>query len=140
VTLILGTVQPIIGRRSYEEDSECYRIGNRKRGSCRKPGKDSSEIPEQKTWHHWMEMASQCLIASDLRLQAKPIAGEKKYFEGFSKDWKVCKENGVVKGLDLVWGDGMEDVGKAWERLCKGEVGPSGGLVFTLNHGFTEKL
>ena len=39
--------------------------------------------------------------ASDLRFQAMAIAGEKKYFEVFLKDWKVCKENGVLKGLDL---------------------------------------
>lgn len=46
----------------------------------------------------------------------------------------------MVDGLGLVWGKGMQDVEKGWERLCKGEVGPTEGLVFEMPVGVGEKL
>jgi hypothetical protein len=61
------------------------------------------------------------------------IFGEEKYFEDFLKEWKQCKAGGGFKGLKLVWGSGMGDVGKGWEKLYRGEVGPDEGLVFTLD-------
>lgn len=70
--------------------------------------------------------------ASVLRTQAMEILGEKAYFEGFMREWNHFKEQGGIKGLHLVWGEGMDDIAKGWERLCKGEVGPDEGLVFKL--------
>lgn len=70
--------------------------------------------------------------ASGLRTQAMKVSGEKKYFEEFLKEWTSFKKGGGFRGLRLVWGEGMEAVGKGWEKLCKGEVGPDAGLVFNL--------
>lgn len=70
--------------------------------------------------------------ASGLRTQAMKILGERKYFEEFLKEWKACKAGGGFKGQHLVWGEGMEAVGKAWEKICKGGFRPDEGLVFTL--------
>ena len=72
--------------------------------------------------------------ASGLRSQAMNILGEAKYFEDFLSEWKACKERGVVDGVRLIWDEGMSAVGKGWERLYKGDVGPDEGLLFTL-HG-----
>lgn len=62
------------------------------------------------------------------------ILGHKTYFEELLTEWKMYREGGVQKGLQLVWGKGMDDVGKGWERLYKGEVGPDEGLVFELDN------
>ncbi|KAE8453068.1 hypothetical protein EG329_012255 [Mollisiaceae sp. DMI_Dod_QoI] len=72
------------------------------------------------------------LNASGLRSQAMAIMGEKRYFEDFLKEWNAFKAQGGVKGLGLVWGNGMGDVKKGWESLYKGEVGPHQGLVYKL--------
>jgi hypothetical protein len=34
----------------------------------------------------------------------------------------------------------MEDLGRGWEKLYKGQVGPDEGLVFSLVDNSTEKL
>lgn len=78
--------------------------------------------------------------ASGMRSQAMKILGEKKYFEDFLKEWKLCKEGGIIKGLRLTWGEGMDDVAKGWKKLYKGEVAPEEGLVFTLTGEKREKL
>ncbi|KAE8440879.1 hypothetical protein EG329_006346 [Mollisiaceae sp. DMI_Dod_QoI] len=70
--------------------------------------------------------------ASAARVQAIEVLGEKKYFEELSRDWLSFKKHGLVKGLHMVWGEGMEEVGKGWDKLCKGEVGSDQGLVFSL--------
>ena len=71
--------------------------------------------------------------ASGLRDGAMKLLGEKKYTEDFLRDWESCKEEGFVKGIKLIWGEGMEDVGRGWTKLCKGEVGADEGLVFKLS-------
>jgi hypothetical protein len=78
------------------------------------------------------EKGSIQLNASGLRSQAMAILGEKKYFEEFSKEWEAFKAQGGVKGLDLVWGIGMNDLKKGWEDLYKGKIGPNQGLVYKL--------
>ncbi|KAH6674553.1 hypothetical protein B0J14DRAFT_653851 [Halenospora varia] len=78
--------------------------------------------------------------ASSMRIQAMEVAGRKKYFEDFLKEWESAKENGLVKGVRLGWGESMEDVGKGWDRLCRGEVGPDEGLVYMLDGENKEKL
>lgn len=70
--------------------------------------------------------------ASGMRSQALEKIGGKRYFEEVLKEWNKWKDEGGVKGLKLVWGEGMDDVGKGWEKLYKGEVGPDEGLVFEL--------
>ncbi|KFY16964.1 hypothetical protein V492_00973 [Pseudogymnoascus sp. VKM F-4246] len=71
---------------------------------------------------------------SGMRSQAVGILGHKTYFEELLTEWRMYREGGVPKGLQLVWGKGMDDVGKGWERLYKGEVGPDEGLVFELDN------
>jgi hypothetical protein len=68
--------------------------------------------------------------ASRAGVQAKEVLGEKRYLEELLRDYLAFKESGLVKRLHLVWGEGMEDVGKGWEKLCKGEVKSDQGLVF----------
>ena len=78
--------------------------------------------------------------ASGMRTQGMEVLGEKEYFEKFLKEWKDFKKAGGFKGLHLVWGEGMESVGKGWEKLYKGEVGPDEGLVFDLGDHKSGKL
>ncbi|KAF2501782.1 hypothetical protein BU16DRAFT_207981 [Lophium mytilinum] len=46
--------------------------------------------------------------------------------------WDEFKREGAIPGVDLRWGDGMEDWAKAWDALAKEEIGPNTGLVFKL--------
>jgi hypothetical protein len=59
--------------------------------------------------------------------------GEQRYSEELLRDYWSFKEQGLVEGLHMVWGEGMEDVGKGWEKLCKGQLGSDQGLVFSLD-------
>ena len=98
-------------------------------------GEVVADTPE-KTTEKFMARVTSMMIqvnASGLRSQAMKILGEKKYFEDFLKEWKLHKERGGFHGLRLVWGEGMEAVGKGWEKIYKGEVGPDEGMVFALN-------
>jgi hypothetical protein len=70
--------------------------------------------------------------AGAVRAAGISILGEDGYFDAFFKDWNQCKAQGVVKGLELVWGEGMEDVGRGWGKLCRGQVRATEGLVFKL--------
>ncbi|KAG0652107.1 hypothetical protein D0Z07_1038 [Hyphodiscus hymeniophilus] len=92
------------------------------------------DSPEKVTEKFMAGMTSSMIQvnASGMRTQAMVALGEKEYFEDFLKHWTGFKMAGGFKGLRLVWGEGMEAVGKGWEKLCKGEVGPDEGLVFDL--------
>ncbi|KAF8850639.1 hypothetical protein BDZ45DRAFT_769495 [Acephala macrosclerotiorum] len=70
--------------------------------------------------------------ASAARVQAINVLDEKRYSEELLKGWAIFKELGLVKGLTMIWGEGMEDVRKGWEKLCKGDVKSDQGLVFCL--------
>ncbi|CZT00805.1 uncharacterized protein RAG0_08694 [Rhynchosporium agropyri] len=76
--------------------------------------------------------AKPTINASAVTDQAMDLVGEQSYFDDYQKAYAAFKKQGSVKGLRLVWGNGMSDVGKGWERLYKGEVGPDEGLVFDL--------
>ncbi|KAK0107215.1 hypothetical protein ONS95_003917 [Cadophora gregata] len=84
--------------------------------------------------------AKPTINASAIKDQAMGILGEQKYYDEFWKKYRAFKEQGAVQGLRLVWGNGMDDVGKGWESLYKGEVGPDEGLVFDLGGKSPEKL
>ena len=71
--------------------------------------------------------------ASRTREQALKVLGGKRYSQELHRDWSVFKELGVVNGLHMVWGDGMESVGTGWETLCNGGLGSEKGLVFSLD-------
>lgn len=71
--------------------------------------------------------------ASRAGVQAKEVLGEKRYLDELLRDYLAFKESGLVKRLHLVWGEGMEDVGKGWDKLCRGEVKSDQGLVFSLD-------
>lgn len=72
--------------------------------------------------------------ASKARTQAIEILGEKRYAEELKEEWKLFKEDELLnmKGFKMVWGNGMEAVGKGWDMLCRSEVGADQGLVFSL--------
>jgi hypothetical protein len=72
--------------------------------------------------------------ASGMRDGAMGILGIKVYFEDSAKAWAAYQNALVGTGLKLVWGEGMEELGRGWEQLCKGNVGPNEGLVFDLSH------
>jgi hypothetical protein len=78
--------------------------------------------------------------ASKMRTQAIERVGEQSYYDEFAKVWNSVKKGGYIKGMRLVWGEGMEDVGRGWEKLYKGQVGPEEGLVFSLVENPTEKI
>ena len=69
--------------------------------------------------------------ASGMRDAAMSQVGEKRYFEGFLTDWNEVKKY-AVPGLHFKYRDGMNEVGKAWERICDGNVKPDEGLLFEL--------
>lgn len=71
--------------------------------------------------------------ASVARVKAIDLFGEEQYDQELSKSWTIFKEHGLINGgLSLVWGEGMEDVGRGWKRLCNGDVRAHEGLVFSL--------
>lgn len=72
--------------------------------------------------------------ASGMRSRALEVLGQKRYFEEFLESWNKCKGDGV-KGLSLLWGNGMGDLANGWDILARGEVGPEQGLVFDLGKG-----
>ncbi|KAL2073275.1 hypothetical protein VTL71DRAFT_10599 [Oculimacula yallundae] len=78
--------------------------------------------------------------ASAVMDQALKLVGEQKYFDDYRREFVAFMERGAVKGLRLVWGQGMDDVGKGWQRLCKGDVGPDEGLVFNLGGKRLERI
>jgi len=75
----------------------------------------------------------QMVNASFLRTQAHEAIGAKRYTEESDAEWNSWKASGLVRGLKLVWGEGMEEVGKGWDRLAKGDVSPAEGLIFELH-------
>ncbi|KAL5320119.1 hypothetical protein ACEPPN_013181 [Leptodophora sp. 'Broadleaf-Isolate-01'] len=94
---------------------------------------DSQEVTTQKMARRIKARRMQ-VNTSGMRSQVVGILGYKTYFEEFLGEWKLYREEGVPKRLQLVWGKGMDDVGKGWERLYKGEIGPDEGLVFELDN------
>ncbi|KFY92512.1 hypothetical protein V498_04903 [Pseudogymnoascus sp. VKM F-4517 (FW-2822)] len=94
---------------------------------------ESQEVTTQKMVKR-MAAGRMQVNTSGMRSQAVGILGHKTYFEELLTEWRTYRERGVPKGLQLVWGKGMDDVGKGWERLYKGKVGPDEGLVFELDN------
>ena len=91
----------------------------------------------QKTIEKFMAVEQSGVIdarvnASDIRDAGMKAIGKKAYFEGATKDWEEYREVIMAKGLKLIWGEGMEELGKGWEKLCKGEVHADEGLVYSL--------
>ncbi|KAI0914169.1 hypothetical protein F4823DRAFT_638267 [Ustulina deusta] len=69
--------------------------------------------------------------AGDMRRRAMERVGEETYWAEEARSWEVFRRDGI-KGLGMTWGEGMGDVIKGWDRLARGEVLPSEGLVFKL--------
>jgi hypothetical protein len=70
--------------------------------------------------------------ASDVRSGAMKLLGEARYFGEFLPTWRAFVDGGAIPGLSLEWGKGMEDVGKAWEKICDGKLESQEGLLFEL--------
>ncbi|KAK5627491.1 hypothetical protein RRF57_003206 [Xylaria bambusicola] len=69
--------------------------------------------------------------AGDMRPRAIKAIGEEEYWAEEARSWEVFRRHGI-KGLKMNWGEGMGDVLKGWDRLARGEVLPSEGLVYKL--------
>ncbi|KAI1362103.1 hypothetical protein F5Y08DRAFT_285156 [Xylaria arbuscula] len=69
--------------------------------------------------------------AGDMRRRAMKAVGEKRYWAEEAESWEKFRKDGI-KGLRMNWGEGMGDVVKGWDRLARGEVLPSEGLVYKL--------
>ncbi|KAK3207335.1 hypothetical protein GRF29_103g690997 [Pseudopithomyces chartarum] len=67
--------------------------------------------------------------ANTLREKGVEIGGDA-YFERFDKVWNDFKNQGAIKGTNLVWGKGMVEWEKGWEALCKDEVRGDEGRVY----------
>ena len=98
-------------------------------------GDNVPDSPEKATERFLARTKSGAVVfnASKARDQAINVVGERRYLEEFLKEFWLFKERGLVKGLHMIWGEGMEDVGRGWEKLCKGEVKSDHGLVFSLD-------
>jgi Protein of unknown function (DUF2855) len=70
--------------------------------------------------------------ASVLRDLAMAADGKAKYFKDVSTEWEKFKQGGMVPGLKLKWGKGMEAFAEGWEALSTGKVEPSSCLVYKL--------
>ncbi|KAI0443535.1 hypothetical protein F4803DRAFT_306608 [Xylaria telfairii] len=69
--------------------------------------------------------------ADDMRRRAMKALGEERYWAEEGRSWEQFREQGI-KGLGLSWGEGMQGVANGWDRLARGEVLPSEGLVYKL--------
>ncbi|KAI0456754.1 hypothetical protein F5B21DRAFT_123872 [Xylaria acuta] len=69
--------------------------------------------------------------ADDMRRRAMKNLGEETYWAEEERSWEQFRDRGI-KGLGVSWGEGMRDVIKGWDRLARGEVLPSEGLVYKL--------
>ena len=70
--------------------------------------------------------------ASGMRDAAMSQMGERRYFEEMLAAWDDLKAHGGVPGLRFKVGKGMEEVDRAWTRICDGEMKPDEGLLFEL--------
>jgi hypothetical protein len=86
-----------------------------------------------------VKSGSPAVNASGLRDAAIAIVGEDVYFEDSYKAYNNFKEKGIT-GLRLIWGTGMDELGKGWEKLYKGTARPDEGLVFDLASTRSVKL
>ena len=107
-------------------------------------GEFKTESPEEATARFLarkkVEGYKAVINASKMRTQAMDKIGDQRYYDDFAKVWNSVKKGGYIKGMRVVWGEGMEDLGRGWEKLYKGQVGPDEGLVFSLVDNSTEKL
>lgn len=69
--------------------------------------------------------------ASDIRDLAIAKYGEERYFTDFEEAWGAFKQT-PIKGLNITWGNGMEDVVKGWKSLSAGTVQPNEGLAYVI--------
>ncbi|KAI1769477.1 hypothetical protein GGR53DRAFT_1268 [Hypoxylon sp. FL1150] len=67
--------------------------------------------------------------ADGLLTLAMQKEGERAFWEAYEKAWEEYRNEGV-KGLNVRWGEGMEDVKKGWDRFTKNEVRADEGLIF----------
>jgi hypothetical protein len=69
--------------------------------------------------------------ADDMRRRAMKKIGEEKYWLDEGESWAQLRKDGI-RGFGVTWGEGMQDVVKGWDRLARGDVLPSEGLVYKL--------
>ncbi|KAF2815152.1 uncharacterized protein BDZ99DRAFT_567046 [Mytilinidion resinicola] len=64
--------------------------------------------------------------------EAARAMGEQGFQDDEEAAWEGFKREGAIPGVELRWGDGMEDLAKGWDGLATGKIGPDTGLVFKL--------
>lgn len=70
--------------------------------------------------------------ASGMRDAAMSQVGEKRYFEELFSTWDDLKLHGGMPGLRYRLENGMDEVGRAWKRICDGAIRPDESLLFEL--------
>ncbi|PGH04922.1 hypothetical protein GX51_03218 [Blastomyces parvus] len=68
--------------------------------------------------------------ASDVFEEASKKVGKKEFEGEFSDAWAEFLDAGGVPGLKMEVGEGMDAVGKGWDKICSGELRPETGFVF----------
>ncbi|KAK1749609.1 hypothetical protein QBC47DRAFT_395627 [Echria macrotheca] len=61
---------------------------------------------------------------------AREMLGARKYTDEFAAAWNAFKAEGAVKGLNLVWGRGIDGFKEGWDVLARGEGRSDVGLVY----------
>ncbi|KAH9204048.1 hypothetical protein DL95DRAFT_529411 [Leptodontidium sp. 2 PMI_412] len=70
--------------------------------------------------------------ASGLWQSVLEILDPKTLNKDLMEEWKKFVDGGAISGVKLQWGEGMDDCGKGWDALAKGEVGADKLLVYKL--------
>lgn len=93
---------------------------------------DSAKTTEKYMKRVQSSLTTAQVNASGIRDAVIGLLGEKEYFTSAAKAWDEYKKTLPATGMRLIWGEGMQELGNGWEKLCRGEVGPEDGLVFDL--------
>ncbi|KAI1181181.1 hypothetical protein F4777DRAFT_592830 [Nemania sp. FL0916] len=83
------------------------------------------------THYHPLPYRSVPLNADTLRRRAVQRVGEATYCAEEAASWAKFRRVGI-RGLEMVWGEGVDDVARGWDRIARGEYVPSQGLVYKL--------
>ncbi|KAI0161161.1 hypothetical protein GGR52DRAFT_576563 [Hypoxylon sp. FL1284] len=67
--------------------------------------------------------------ASDMLMSAIEQNGERGFADEYEAAWRKYRDAGI-KGFRVVWGEGIEDVKKGWDRFARNEVKADEGLAF----------
>lgn len=73
------------------------------------------------------------VFAGGIRDRAIGLLGAAKYFAEQEAAWAKFNAGEAIPGLQLKWGEGLDEFSKGWDTLARGEHGPDVGLVYDLS-------